>query len=62
MKRYHVPSFLFHVPGTHKCYSADEIQKKMGTRHEPPVVHVVDVINHTRLGAMHPTAALIKFR
>jgi len=34
----------------------------MGTVKQPQAVHVIDATTHSRLGSMHPSLALIKFR
>ena len=57
------PSFLFHIPNMgNKVLTADELKKRMGTMRQPEAVHVIDTTTHCRLGRMHPTLALMKFR
>ena len=59
---HHTPSFLFHVPNMGKVLTAAELRKRMGTVKQPQAVHVIDATTHSRLGSMHPSLALMKFR
>ena len=59
---HHTPSFLFHVPNMGKVLTAAELRKRMGTVRQPQAVHVIDATTHSRLGSMHPSLALMKFR
>ena len=59
---HNTPNFLFHVPHMGKVLTAAELQKKMGTVRQPDTVHVIDTTTHSKLGNMHPSIALMKFR
>ena len=60
---HHTPSFLFHIPHMgNKVLTAEELRKRMGTMRQPQAVHVIDATTHSRLGSMHPSLALMKFR
>ena len=56
------PSFLFHIPQMHDVINSEQLERQMRSRRPPEVVHVIDSITHEKLGRMHPTIALMKFR
>jgi hypothetical protein len=57
-----LPNFVFHVPKCGNVINYDDLEQMMHTRQAPRQVEVVDSITHKRMGHMHPSIALMKFR
>ena len=57
-----VPNFLFHVPHTDKMLDYDELEQLVRKRNAPEIVKVIDNQSKKRLGAVHPSFALLKFK
>lgn len=57
-----VPTFLFHIPHTGKMLDYDELEQMVHHRKAPEIVKVIDNQSKKRLGAVHPSIALLKFK
>ena len=57
-----VNTFLFHVPKMHNVINYEQLEKVMKKKNAPEVVHVIDVENRKRLGAVPSSLALLKFK
>ena len=61
-----LPNFLFHVPMTRTVLNYEQLEQNV----ERPsrrgnsfgIVHVIDATTHKRMGSMHPSIALAKYR
>lgn len=56
------PSFLFHIPHRRDVITAEQLEQKMQSSRPPTSVGVIDQATRRRIGSMHPSLALMKFR
>jgi hypothetical protein len=57
-----IPSYLFHIPHMSDAMNYEELEKRMMAKCPPETVVVIDAVTRKRIGGMHPSTALIKFR
>ena len=57
-----IPNFLFHVPMTRKVLNYEQLEQNSNRGKSFGIVHVIDATTHKRMGSMHPSIALAKYR